>query len=150
MHRGCWCLGVGIEAIRHEATYLSILSSATWTSFASHCSEKATMAFQVGKSSHNSRTKYYFANPQIAIQENMTRSLWKLLLSLQLSLSSCSTLHTHKHTTYTSLAHAHNSVQSEEVPSSSDQQLESVLNFFLLFSCRLYWRASQNFCLLTQ
>ncbi len=37
-----------------------------------HCSEKATMAFQVSKSSHNSRTKQYFANPQIKIQENVT------------------------------------------------------------------------------
>ncbi len=53
------------------------------------------MAFQV---SHNSRTKHYFANPQIAIQENMTRSLYNLLLVLHLSLSSCSTLHTHTHT----------------------------------------------------
>ncbi len=25
-HRGCWCLGGGTEAIRHEATYLSLLA----------------------------------------------------------------------------------------------------------------------------
>ncbi len=35
-------------------------------------SEKAAMAFQVSKTKHNSRTKYYFANPQIKIQENLT------------------------------------------------------------------------------
>ena len=35
------------------------------------------MAFQVSKSSHNSRTKHYFANPRIKIQENMTRSLYR-------------------------------------------------------------------------
>ncbi len=39
----------------------------------------------VSKPSHNSRTKHYFANPQIAIQENVTRSALH---------SSCSTLQT--------------------------------------------------------
>ena len=43
-----------------------------WTSFAMHSCEKATMAFQV---KHISRTKNYFANPRIKIQENATRSL---------------------------------------------------------------------------
>ncbi len=37
-----------------------------------HSSEKAAMAFQVSKTSHNSRTKLYFANPIIEIQENVT------------------------------------------------------------------------------
>ncbi len=40
------------------------------------------MAFQVSKD--NSRTKHYFANPRIAIQENVTRSLQKLLVALHL------------------------------------------------------------------
>ncbi len=42
-------------------------------------SVSVAMAFQVSKTRHNSRTKLYFANPQIAYQENMTRSLFKLL-----------------------------------------------------------------------
>ncbi len=40
------------------------------------------MEFQVSKSSHNSRTKHYFANPRIKIQENMTRSLQKPYLHI--------------------------------------------------------------------
>ncbi len=39
------------------------------THFATHSSEKAAMAFQVSKTRHNSRTKHYFANPRIKIQE---------------------------------------------------------------------------------
>ena len=50
-------------------------SNIRWTSFATDSSEKAAMAFQVSKTRHNSRTKLYFANPRIKIQENMTRSL---------------------------------------------------------------------------
>ncbi len=82
-------------------------------------SEKAAMAFQVSKTRHNSRTKHYFANPRIKIEINMTRSLEKLLLALNSSLSSCSSLHTqtHRHTDtqtntlpYTSLAHAHRGI----------------------------------------
>ena len=67
-------------------------------------SEKATMAFQVSKS-YNSRTKHYFANPHISIQENVSRSLQKLSLSLHLSLSSCIAVYTHS-TVYLA-AHAH-------------------------------------------
>ena len=36
-------------------------SNTPWTSFATHCSEKATMEFQL-------ETNHYFANPQIKIQ----------------------------------------------------------------------------------
>ena len=39
-------------------------------------SEKATTAFKVSKSDlHNSRTKHYFANPQIKIQLNVTKPI---------------------------------------------------------------------------
>ncbi len=70
------------------------------------------MAFQVSRSSHNSRTKHYFAN-RVKIQENMTRSLYKLLLALRWSLSSCSSLHrqTHRHTNvYLACACAHQGI----------------------------------------
>ncbi len=45
------------------------------------------MAFQLSKSSHNSRTKHYFANPRIKIQENMTKPIETLTCtSLMLQL----------------------------------------------------------------
>ncbi len=40
------------------------------TPWSMHSSEKAAIAFH--KTRHNSRTKHYFANPRIKIQENMT------------------------------------------------------------------------------
>ncbi len=72
-------------------------------------SEKSAMAFKVSKTGPNTRTKHYFANPVIAIQENVTRSLYNCYLHfLIVSLSSCIVLYTHTNTLpYTSLAHAH-------------------------------------------
>ncbi len=73
-------------------------------------SEESVIAFKVSKTSHNSRNE---ANPVIAIQENMTRSLETLtftsfIVGAAVALYTHTYRHTHKHTTvYTSLAHAH-------------------------------------------
>ncbi len=65
-------------------------------------SEETATAFTVSQSSHNSRTKLQFANPRIKIQENVARSLQKLLIFVALQpLSSYSwnrQTDTHTHT----------------------------------------------------
>ncbi len=86
------------------------------------------MAFQVSKTRHNSRTKHYFANPRIKIQVNI---LQKLLLALDSSLSSCSSLHRHTNKLpYTSLAHVHRGITSKYTRSL--QQLDRKGSNFLL------------------
>ncbi len=49
-------------------------SNTPWTSFSTHSSEKAALAFQVSKTRHNSRMKHNF-DLRIKIQENMTIDL---------------------------------------------------------------------------
>ncbi len=70
------------------------------TDYSTQDSEETATAFTVSKSTHNSRTKLYFENPRIKIQENMARSIIKLLVFVALQpLSSYSwNTHTHTHT----------------------------------------------------
>ncbi len=63
------------------------------------------MAFEVSKSSHNSRT-HYFANPRIEIQENMTRAYRNSYLhfvdpsaAVAVYTDTHTDTHTHKYTT---------------------------------------------------
>ncbi len=59
---------------------------------------EAAMAFQVSKTSHNSRTKHYFANPRIKSKKTWLEAYRNSYLHFIGSLSSCSSLHTHTHT----------------------------------------------------
>ena len=61
---------ISSELISSELT----TSNTPWTSFSTHSSEKAALAFQVSKTRHNSRMKHNF-DLRIKIQENMTIDL---------------------------------------------------------------------------
>ncbi len=61
-------------------------------------SEETATAFTVSQSSHNSRTKLQFANPRIKIQENVARSLQKLLVFVALQPLSSYSWNRHTHT----------------------------------------------------